>query len=304
MPSRCNNRMYCCICYQKDVIVFKLIANIIKETILLISELPYLKYINSSVGQPVPEFGNEGTAITKEVERRSKVKLALAIVVTGDSRTKILDRFFAMPVYKGEVMPIVDFNKHDEHWYFINGIMTNQEVFDVNLHGLSKLLNRPVMGLYNPSKGMYRDLVESVIGRATDSLTPIARVMAQHLFYPVLSGKPIRIIGHSQGAIILSNVAKILQSYGFELNNVEFFTIAGAHDEFPQVPMVEHFGNEKDYVYRIGAKHYQARICGEQYVRDLGGHLLNRHYLTGINQGNYCSGRSRLYSHIQSKKEE
>ena len=239
MPSRCNNRMYCCICYQKDVIVFKLIANIIKETILLISELPYLKYINSSVGQPVPEFGNEGTAITKEVERRSKVKLALAIVVTGDSRTKILDRFFAMPVYKGEVMPIVDFNKHDEHWYFINGIMTNQEVFDVNLHGLSKLLNRPVMGLYNPSKGMYRDLVESVIGRATDSLTPIARVMAQHLFYPVLSGKPIRIIGHSQGAIILSNVAKILQSYGFELNNVEFFTIAGAHDEFPQVPMVE-----------------------------------------------------------------
>ncbi|MBH14200.1 MAG: hypothetical protein CMF37_14905 [Leeuwenhoekiella sp.] len=284
--------------------MFKLIANIIKETILLISELPYLKYINSSVGQPVPEFGNEGTAITKEVERRSKVKLALAIVVTGDSRTKILDRFFAMPVYKGEVMPIVDFNKHDEHWYFINGIMTNQEVFDVNLHGLSKLLNRPVMGLYNPSKGMYRDLVESVIGRATDSLTPIARVMAQHLFYPVLSGKPIRIIGHSQGAIILSNVAKILQSYGFELNNVEFFTIAGAHDEFPQVPMVEHFGNEKDYVYRIGAKHYQARICGEQYVRDLGGHLLNRHYLTGINQGNYCSGRSRLYSHIQSKKEE
>tara|TARA_Y100000310_G_scaffold342821_1_gene447650 strand:- start:6154 stop:7044 length:891 start_codon:yes stop_codon:yes gene_type:complete len=296
--------MYCCICHQKDVIVFKLIANIIKETILLISELPYLKYINSSVGQPVPEFGNEGTAITKEVERRSKVKLALAIVVTGDSRTKILDRFFAMPVYKGEVMPIVDFNKHDEHWYFINGIMTNQEVFDVNLHGLSKLLNRPVMGLYNPSKGMYRDLVESVIGRATDSLTPIARVMAQHLFYPVLSGKPIRIIGHSQGAIILSNVAKILQSYGFELNNVEFFTIAGAHDEFPQVPMVEHFGNEKDYVYRIGAKHYQARICGEQYVRDLGGHLLNRHYLTGINQGDYCSGRSRLYSHIQSKKEE
>ncbi len=284
--------------------MFKLIANIIKETILLISELPYLKYINSPVGHPVPEFGSEGTAITKEVERRSKVKLALAIVVTGDSRTKILDRFFAMPVYKGEVMPIVDFNKHDEHWYFINGIMTNQEVFDVNLHGLSKLLNRPLMGLYNPSKGMYRDLVESVIGRATDSLTPIARVMAQHLFYPVLSGKPIRIIGHSQGAIILSNVAKILQSYGFELNNVEFFTIAGAHDEFPQVPMVEHFGNEKDYVYRIGAKHYQARICGEQYVRDLGGHLLNRHYLTGINQGDYCSGRSRLYSHIQSKKEE
>ena len=283
--------------------MFKLITNIIRETILLISELPYLKFINDSTGQPIPEFGNEGTAITKEVERRSRVKLALAMVVTGESRTKILDRFFAMPVYKGEVMPILEFNKQEEHWYFINGIMTTQDVFDVNLHGLSKLLNRPVMGLYNPTKGMYRDLIESVVGRATDSLTPIARVMAQHLFYAVLSGKPIKIIGHSQGAIILSNVAKILQSYGFELDNVEFYTIAGAHDEFPQVPMVEHFGNEKDYVYRIGAKHYQARIYGEQYVRDLGGHLLNRHYLTGIYNGDYCAGRSRLHKHIQSKKE-
>lgn len=283
--------------------MFKLIANIIRETILLISELPYLKFINSSEGQPVPEFGNEAAVVTNEVDRRSHLKLAMAMVTRGDSQSKVLERFFAMAVKGNEVMSIQDFNSQEEQWYFINGIMTNQDVFDINLRGLSKLLERPVMGLYNPTKGMYRDLVESVVGRATDNLTPIARIMAQRLFYPVLLGKPIRIIGHSQGTIILSNVAKILQGYGFDLDNVEFYTIAGAHDEFPQVPFVEHFGNEKDYVYRIGAKHYQARIYGEQYVRQVGGHFLNSHYLTGIYNGSYCSGRSRLLSHIQTKKE-
>lgn len=283
--------------------MFKTFINIVRETILLISELPYLRYINASKGHPEPEYGTEDKVISDKINHASKVKLVASMVARGESTAKTLDRFFVKPHHYSRSITINEFNEQETLCYFINGIMTTKDVLDVNLDGLSRLLDEPVMGLYNPSRGMYRDLIESVVGRATSRLTPIARIMAQHLFYPVLSGKKIHIIAHSQGGIILSNVVKILKGYGLDLSNIELFTIAGAQDEFPLVKNVEHFGNEKDYVFRIGAKHYQTRIAGIQYTANLPGHLLNSHYLTNLKQGKYCNGESRLYQIIERKKE-
>jgi len=114
-----------------------------------------------------------------------------------------------------------------EHWFFINGIATNEDVAELNAAYLANLFHRPVTVIQNATNSVPVDVWECVIGKgfkedpdSTDKKTmtePAWRATAAVL--EALNADQIRrvvLIAHSQGTIIASNVlravAKALRS--------------------------------------------------------------------------------------------
>jgi len=274
--------------------MFKFIIRLSKEVFVLFKYVRLIKYIYTVNPEDSGRFGMEERRLNRPPDPVRVTGILTSLMKPKDpTYIKEGDIFRSSDVVMGE---------QDELWFFINGIKTDERVLNINLKGLSKLLNRPITGIYNPTEGVYRDLCEAMIGRSSDKIQSIAKVMAAYLTMPIMDGKTIKIIAHSQGGIILSNVAKVLLKANLDLSKVEFFTIAGAQDEFPDGVVVEHFGNMKDYVFRVGAKHYEKYNAGPMFTRDATGHLMNMHYLEGIYRGEYCSGQSNLYRYIHLDK--
>jgi hypothetical protein len=115
----------------------------------------------------------------------------------------------------------------DEHWFFINGIATNQDVAKINGAYLAHLFHRPVTVIQNATNSWPVDVYECVIGKgfkddpdSADSKTmtePAWRATAAIL--EALNAdqtQRVVVIAHSQGTIILANVlravAKALRS--------------------------------------------------------------------------------------------
>ena len=204
---------------------------------------------------------------------------------------------------------------HDRHpdkrFYFINGIMTTLEMAKVNAMALSLIFGTKVDILYNPTKGLVRDLAECIRGRTFDNYSSPAISAANHIIEDLKQDKKVIVIGHSQGGIIASNVARILMGSVNSrlLENVEFYTFASAMDEFKFPNISEHFANRGDYVARIGTIHlknkHPDKIDGSVYVDSLGeGHLLNAHYLKRFIARQYCRGNSKLYSYTIKAEED
>lgn len=274
--------------------MFKMIIKLCKEVVILLRHIRLIKYIYKVNSEDIGEFG---------MEERRKNRPPDPVKVTGIISSLISPNDHTY-IKEGDIFRTSDMvlGEQEELWFFINGIKTDERVLKINLQGLSKLLKRPITGIYNPTEGIYRDICEAIIGRSCTKIQSIAKVTAAYLTMPIMDGKTIKIIAHSQGGIILSNVAKVLLKSGLDLSKVEFFTIAGAQDEFPDGVVVEHFGNMKDYVFRVGAHSYQKVNAGPMFMREATGHLLNMHYLEGINRGDYCDGQSNLYKYIHSEK--
>jgi len=121
------------------------------------------------------------------------------------------------------------------------------------------------------------------------------------------------IVGHSQGTIVSSYIARKLlkdKRYRHHAPKLEIYCIAGVADSFrvdPQmsehfgrgVPYVEHFANGMDFFCRIGVLAHLERTAGAVFVLpQRTGHLLNDHYLPGLWRGEYCNRRSRLFKYI------
>lgn len=200
-------------------------------------------------------------------------------------------------VHKDVIKPINKPTKTE--WVYINGIDTTYLEINQQLSVLSTLLKSPVSGIVNDSKGFWLDVFESMLGRTFNRPQPVTVNATNYIKILIKSGKPVKIIGHSQGAIILSNVVKLLIKENIDLSNVEFFTIGGANDEFPNVPCAEHFGNEKDPIFRISVLEYITNVSGSIFINEKGkGHLFLDSYLRGLVDGSFCDGASRLYGYF------
>jgi hypothetical protein len=65
------------------------------------------------------------------------------------------------------------------------------------------------------------------------------------------------------------------------------------------VPYVEHFVNGLDFFGRIGVLAHLEQTAGVVFnIPDRKGHLLNDHYMAGIERGEYCNRKSRLYQYV------
>lgn len=196
--------------------------------------------------------------------------------------------------------------KDNATWFFINGICTNEELLEQNCKYLSKIFGRTIIGIHNPTSGIIADLIECTASRLDETkLEAVSLVAATRIIAELNAGKKVKLIGHSQGGLIVRNVLrKLLAENAAVRDNLEVFTFSSAaSDEYPIEGVVqEHFINEHDYVARIGlgAPEYHPRKLWER--KGGTGHFLNKSYLTAFARGEFCNAESTLYGYLRDKE--
>lgn len=164
----------------------------------------------------------------------------------------------------------------------VNGIMT-----DVALQAsdMQKLANTGcnVIGIHNATRGMTMDLMQCMgdkldLDMANNGATATAaKVVAEALNDP----QPPKIVGHSQGALVVSNALgraqTALLAQGLlpeqatvKLKALEVTTLGGASWTFPEGPRYNHFVNYFDAVPMgagVGAVSWATGWTGDKVIR-------------------------------------
>lgn len=253
---------------------------------ILWREAAYLPFIASTNEEDKNGKYNETDLITSIP---SASRLALGVLAGVGSWTE-----------KPQIEKIGELTKPQERWFFINGICTDLTVFRLNCTYLSQIFGTQITGMWNPTRGITIDLIECVAGRTFDRNENFTQTYGTLIESSLQSGHKVKLIGHSQGGIIVSNIVRYLAEKRKNFSNLEVFTFAAASDgEQPQPGLYqEHFGNEEDFVHRIGlgAPEYKPSILWRRAGGK--GHLLNIHYLNAFKDGRMCGKKSKLYSYV------
>jgi hypothetical protein len=99
-----------------------------------------------------------------------------------------------------------------EQWFFINGILTNEDIARINAAYLVDLFHRPVTVLWNSTDGLGVDLLECT----TEKLGATGEDV-DSAFHPLLdaiaskANKRIVLISHSQGTIITAVLLRLMR---------------------------------------------------------------------------------------------
>jgi hypothetical protein len=100
-----------------------------------------------------------------------------------------------------------------EKWFFINGIMTNDDVAQLNAAYLADLFHRPVTLIQNSTCGLVSDLAECALGKQWLRTTEAVKKAFPAIHAALKSEKDkVVIIAHSQGTIIASVVVQLLEA--------------------------------------------------------------------------------------------
>ena len=99
----------------------------------------------------------------------------------------------------------------DEHWFFMNGIITDSAVAQINAAYLSELFHRPITLVQNSTDSFLLDLLECSLGKEWYLTTE----SAEKAFPPIYDAleksekKKVVVICHSQGTIIMGVVFRL-----------------------------------------------------------------------------------------------
>lgn len=100
-----------------------------------------------------------------------------------------------------------------EAWLFVNGILTNAELADLNCAYLADLFHRPITLLENSTDGLVEDLVECArersFGRNAEATERAFPAIYDAMKDP--EKRRVVVIAHSQGTIIASAVLRLLK---------------------------------------------------------------------------------------------
>ena len=101
----------------------------------------------------------------------------------------------------------------DEAWFFINGILTNDSVAQVNAAYLADLFHRPITLIQNSTCGFLQDMLECAFGKQWHRTTESV-IKAFPAIYAALKSSKQRVVvvAHSQGTIIASVVLWLLET--------------------------------------------------------------------------------------------
>lgn len=196
------------------------------------------------------------------------------------------------------------YDSDDHTFFYINGIMTSENLCEYQTRLLSRTLNHRVVGLYNPTNGFLIDLLECVLGRTFNFKEPIDKCFCKIIKNELQNTtKIVTLVGHSQGGIIISNLLKMLyrdnEVTPEQLGRLHVVTFGSAADEFLNHSNVTHFANSDDFIAQIGVLGCAQTTHGEIIVADRSGHSFERHYLTGLVNGEYGSS-CEIYKYIQT----
>ncbi len=100
----------------------------------------------------------------------------------------------------------------EEAWFFINGIMTNDSVAQINSAYLAYLFHRPLTMIQNSTDSLWIDLFECALGKEWYRIVEPATKAFPPIYDALKSAHKQRVvvICHSQGTIIMSVVLRLL----------------------------------------------------------------------------------------------
>lgn len=200
-----------------------------------------------------------------------------------------------------------------EKWFFINGICTSPPIAILNGLELAKAFHRPIHLIHTPTYGAAWDLWDSITARTLRKDGKLSRPAYDVVKEALVHHDKVVIIGHSQGTIVSSYIARKLlkdKKYRHHAPKLEMYCVAGVADSFKidhelsehfgrGVPYVEHFANGMDFFCRIGVLAHLESTAGAVFsIPERTGHLLNDHYIPGIWRGEYCGQSSRFFKYI------
>ncbi len=101
----------------------------------------------------------------------------------------------------------------DEAWFFINGVMTNDAVAQVNAALLAELFHRPITLIQNSTSSLLTDLLQCALDKMNWRITePV--VKAFPAIYEALASpdkQRVVLIAHSQGTIVAAVLLRLLK---------------------------------------------------------------------------------------------
>jgi hypothetical protein len=205
--------------------------------------------------------------------------------------------------------------KVKEKWFFINGVIGNEEWLDQNCKYLEERFGVKVTGILNRSYGIFWDLVEGILERSFNFETMPVHWATRNILNELRDEKTkvVRLVAHSQGTIIAYlTMRKLYTELCFTkeqncLKKLEIYTFSNACRDFINpgglVNHIEHFVNKRDPVAMLGILNEEAnnRIEGELFINETmnegKGHLFNSFYSLNANDYTSSSGAtSKLLS--------
>ncbi|MFN8610737.1 MAG: hypothetical protein U0931_24565 [Vulcanimicrobiota bacterium] len=128
----------------------------------------------------------------------------------------------------------------------INGILSDLPLQMADLQAMANT-GCNVIGIHNATRGLLRDLGQCLgdkldLKMANNGATATTARVVQDLLQ---EANPPTLVGHSQGALVLSNALKRVEE---PLDNLSVVTMAGAAYTFPEGPRYKHYVNRLDIV--------------------------------------------------------
>jgi hypothetical protein len=269
---------------------------LLRDAYLVLKNLPYLPaaiLCSQPTDKEVREKYSEDRYFLKVI--RSKLDL-FSELVFGDGWFQTI---------RATVFDVGSHDNDDEVWFFVNGFATRRALATRNALLLAKMFKRKITVVHNPSHGVPVDLFECIYERTFNINCPISNELYEQVFKALTLKKKVKVIGHSQGGIIIGRTLLMLKALeGVTepdfFKNLEVFTFASASDEDVQVAgaFQEHFANSDDFVARVGVI-YVWPDSGLLHMRKERGHLLSRDYLEHVPSGKFCEGKSRLFGYAK-----
>ena len=141
----------------------------------------------------------------------------------------------------------------------VNGIINDPDQLRDNCQKVADSLHVHVVGLYNLTEGLDKDLEESVEEKAGRHGNPAVTQIAVLIEEAVLTGHRLHMMGHSEGALLISHAVREIKDYLKEEmpekviekamhDNVWVDTFGGVAATYATGPSYVHHINENDFV--------------------------------------------------------
>lgn len=155
----------------------------------------------------------------------------------------------------------------------VNGIMSDLELQRADLQALANTGLR-VVGVHNSTKGMLRDLAQSLGDKAGLSNNKAVETTRSLIEKALEQGDPLHLVGHSQGALIVSQA---LQEYSHRLyesglsdqqvqqslSPITVTSLGGSAWTYPEGPTYHHYYNDRDLVPLLTGRPFPAKFFGQ-----------------------------------------
>lgn len=187
------------------------------------------RYITSIFGKPmswVPQNGYSEFTLLNPWRPFRAIKTVLDVSIPSLAMKPpffwppFLDNFFFKPT---KILHRPDHNQDyttypEEAWFFINGMMTNDNVAQLNAAYITELFHRPVTIIQNTTQSFAIDLAECAFGKTWKGRWQDIKEAAAKAFPPIYDAlrsaekKKVVLVGHSQGTIIAADVLMMLKA--------------------------------------------------------------------------------------------